>query len=723
VSRQTTLYKSASSSFWGALLLLQYFTYSLAAKDIPIGDVAALESALKSARPGDTLILSEGEWRDVKIVFKGQGTKAKPITMKAATPGKTVITGKSTLRIGGEHLVVEGLLFKDPDPGVSDMIQFRVDSDELAHHCRMTDCAVMGTLPGDNSQESRWVGLYGSGHRVDHCTFQGKSGKGPTFVVWLGDGSAGRHQIDHNYFGPREKLGKNGGETIRVGDSKTSMLTASCIIEKNLFEKCNGENECISNKSCGNTYRGNTFLEVSGTITLRHGNGCLVERNVFLGNEARGTGGIRIIGEDHIVRGNYLEKLTGDDGRAALSLMMGIPNSPAHRYFQVKRALVENNVIVDCKHSLLIGLSDDKNASLAPMETLFSGNIVVNPKYSVIEALCPLDGIAWKENHFLGKSLGIPIVHGIAMDDAKVTPLKPITRAEVGATWTSSASVQEANLTPRSSTSSVRELLDVPYVTNGHERQKLDLYLPDIPDEQPRPVLIRIHGGAWRHGDKSAQRSISNYVKQGYIAVAINYRFSQHATFPAQIEDCKAAVRWLRAHATEYGIDPDRIGVAGSSAGGHLAALLGTAGDTKIFDVGENLEYSSSVCAVVDNCGPTDLLQALQTPGYPSKWSAVTQLLGGPLDEKAAFASQANPINYISAADPPFLIVHGDADPIVPLDQSELLHVALKKSDVSSSFHVVKGGLHGGEAFQTPHYKNLLKDFLEKNVKGESTAP
>ena len=102
-----------------------------------------------------------------------------------------------------------------------------------------------------------------------------RPGKGPTFVVWLGDGNEGRHQIDHNYFGPREKLGKNGGETIRVGDSKTAMLTGGCVVEKNLFEKCNGETECISNKSCGNIYRDNTFLEVSGTLTLRHGNGCI----------------------------------------------------------------------------------------------------------------------------------------------------------------------------------------------------------------------------------------------------------------------------------------------------------------------------------------------------------------------------------------------------------------------------------------------------------------
>jgi poly(beta-D-mannuronate) lyase len=390
---------------------------------------------LESVQPGDNLILKSGEWRDAKIVLRAQGTAAAPITLKAAEPGKTAFTGMSLLRIGGEHLIVEGLLFADPHPSVSDLITFRIDSDELARHCRMTNCKVVAADKSDNSRESRWIGLYGSNHRVDHCEFAGKSNKGTTFVVWLGDGSEGRHKIDHNYFGKRERLGKNGGETIRIGDSKTSMHTAGCLVERNLFEKCNGEAECISNKSCGNTYRENTFLEVSGTLTLRHGNGCLVERNVFLGNGARGTGGIRIIGENHIVRGNYLENLTGDDGRSAISFMMGIPNSPANRYFQVKRALVESNSIVDCEHPLLIGLKDDKNATLPPVQSTIRNNIILSRNRSIVEARCSLDGITWQENHFLGKALGVPAKDGIDSNDATPTKLAPISRKQVGSTW------------------------------------------------------------------------------------------------------------------------------------------------------------------------------------------------------------------------------------------------------------------------------------------------
>ncbi|TWT99459.1 Chondroitinase-B precursor [Botrimarina colliarenosi] len=418
-----------------AALLAACVPSEAVAKVWQVDDAPSLKKAVASASPGDEVVLAAGEWRDQKLVVRGQGKKGAPITVRAATPGQTVVTGASVLRIGGEHVVVAGLLFRDPASEISDLIQFRVDSKQLASHCRLTDCAVISTKSGDNAQECRWVNLYGEGHRVDHCALVGRSGKGTTFVVWLGDGSEGRHRIDHNYFGPRERLGKNGGETLRIGDSETSMLLGECVVEQNLFEKCNGETECVSNKSCGNTYRKNTFLEVSGTLTLRHGNGCLVEENVFRGNKARGTGGIRIIGEDHVVRGNYMENLTGDDARSALTLMMGIPNSPANRYFQVKRAVIENNRLVDCEHSLLIGLSDDRQATLAPVSSIIRGNVIVAKEYAVVEARCSLEGIRWDNNHFLGDSLGISPVAGVEVREGDVRAPTPIGRDEVGASW------------------------------------------------------------------------------------------------------------------------------------------------------------------------------------------------------------------------------------------------------------------------------------------------
>lgn len=409
---------------------------SLKAAEMRISSPVEVSALAKKLQPGDTVAIKSGQWADVDLLFAGHGTKEAPITLKAAVPGQVVLTGKSQLRIAGEYLVVEGLHFQEPDTTVSDVIQFRGDSKTPSSHCRLTDCAMTSTLPQNANAECRWVGLYGRENRLDHCRFEGKTGKGTTVVVWLNTEGDGRHQLDHNYFGPREKLGKNGGETIRVGDSKTSMMKADCVVEQNVFEKCNGEAECISNKSCGNLYRENTFLEVQGTLTLRHGNDCVVEGNVFLGNNVNGTGGIRIIGEDHQVRGNYLEKLSGDKARAGICFMMGVPDSPLNRYFQVKRARVENNVLVDCKQSFFIGLSDDKNGILPPVESVIRGNTVISPKRSLFVINCSLTGLIFENNRCHGSELGMPAQPGLVMNpETKAAPLKALSRAEVGPKW------------------------------------------------------------------------------------------------------------------------------------------------------------------------------------------------------------------------------------------------------------------------------------------------
>ena len=159
---------------------------------------------------------------------------------------------------------------------------------------------------------------------------------------------------------------------------------------------------------------------------------------------------------------------------------------------------------------------------------------------------------------------------------------------------------------------------DLVYVGNGHERHKLDLFVPEKADG-PLPLIIWVHGGGWQNGSKDGCPPLRDgYTERGYAVASINYRLSGHAVFPAQIEDCKAAIRWLRAHAKEYNLDPQRFGVWGSSAGGHLVALIGTSGDVKEFDVGANLDQSSRVQAVCDYYGPTDFTVFVTTPGYES---------------------------------------------------------------------------------------------------------
>jgi len=268
---------------------------------------------------------------------------------------------------------------------------------------------------------------------------------------------------------------------------------------------------------------------------------------------------------------------------------------------------------------------------------------------------------------------------------------------------------------------SVRVLRDVEYIPGGHERNKLDLYLPQEAGGQGRrserlPLIIWVHGGAWMGGSKEQCPAV-RFVHKGYAVASINYRLSQHAIFPAQIKDCKAAVRWLRANAEKYGLDSKRIGVWGASAGGHLVALLGTTGDVKEFDKGENLNVSSRVQAVCDYFGPTDFLKIGEFPSnlnHNAADSPESKLIGGAVQENKEACRRANPITYVTKDDPPFLIVHGDADPLVPHNQSELLYEALQKAGVQAKLHIVKGGGHGG--FKYPAIEKMVEDFFDTHL-------
>ena len=264
---------------------------------------------------------------------------------------------------------------------------------------------------------------------------------------------------------------------------------------------------------------------------------------------------------------------------------------------------------------------------------------------------------------------------------------------------------------------------DLAYVTNGHERQKLDLYLPDA--GQNLPLLIWVHGGAFRMGSKEGKEFDPvplEYVEQGYAVASLNYRLSQHAIFPAQIQDCKAAVRWLRAHAATYRLDPNRFGAWGPSAGGHLVSMLGTAGHVAEFEVGEHGDVSSRVQCVVDYFGPTDFLQmdAQRLPDgmvHDTPDSPESQLVGGPIQENKEKTARANPVTYVTKDAPPFLVVHGNQDPLVPYQQSVLLVNALLVAGADVKFYTVIGAGHG--RFTDPELPKLTQRFLDKHLKAK----
>lgn len=270
----------------------------------------------------------------------------------------------------------------------------------------------------------------------------------------------------------------------------------------------------------------------------------------------------------------------------------------------------------------------------------------------------------------------------------------------------------------------VTEYRNLEYALVGKKSLLLDLYIPK--NVSHPPLLVWIHGGGWRSGDKDkGGKFVPLATNEGYACASINYRLSGEAKFPAQIQDCKAAIRWLRANAEKYGYDATHIGVGGSSAGGHLAALLGTSGGDKNLEgaVGGNLDQSSKVQAVCDMWGPTDFLQmdahaiARTRNKHDSARSPESLLIGGPIQENKEKVAKANPITYVDKNDPPFLIIHGSHDALVPVHQSQILSQALKKAGVPVQLHIVENAGHGGREFNTPETDTMILKFFDKYLK------
>lgn len=266
---------------------------------------------------------------------------------------------------------------------------------------------------------------------------------------------------------------------------------------------------------------------------------------------------------------------------------------------------------------------------------------------------------------------------------------------------------------------------DIAYAGDS-PRQKLDLLLPKEPAAKaPLPVIVYIHGGAWRGGNKHEGISFLTHSVAGgnYAGVTIGYRFSGEAIWPAQIHDCKAAIRWIRTHAKQYHLDPERIGVIGSSAGGHLAAMLGTSEHVERLDgkVGGDAKQNSSVACVVDLYGPTELLALSEFPSdieHDAPDSPESRLVGGPLQQRKDVARSASPITYVSVDDPPFLLIHGTEDPLVPYDQSERFLAALEEEGVEAMLLQVQGGGHGG--FRSAELDRRIRLFLDKHLLGQT---
>lgn len=348
-----------------------------AGRTVRVETPSAFTDAVDEAQPGDRIVLSDGVWTDFDALFHAEGTADAPIRLEAETPGKVILSGRSSLRLAGRHLIVSGLVFKDGYTPRNEVISFRKDEETLAFNSRVTNTVIDGYSNPDRTQRDLWVGLYGQNNVFDHNHLSGKQNAGPTFAVRLNaeDSQNNNHRIANNYFGPRPVFGSNGGETLRVGTSHFSLTQSNTTVENNFFDRCSGEVEIISSKSGGNTFRRNTFYASRGTLTLRHGNGTLVEGNLFDGAGAPYTGGVRVINAQQTIRNNYFRNLTGNRFSGALVIMNGVPNSPINRYHQVNGAVVEGNTFENVA-AIELGEGSDAERTAVPINSVFRNNKV-----------------------------------------------------------------------------------------------------------------------------------------------------------------------------------------------------------------------------------------------------------------------------------------------------------------------------------------------------------
>lgn len=376
-------------------------------RNFRVQNISEFNLQVKQLQPGDTVVLANGSWKDVEFKLKGKGRADGYIHMMAETPGKVIIEGKSRLQFSGDYLYISGLVFKNGSTPKSAVIEFRTSSTEYAYNSVLSNC-VVDQFNQHKDSSDHWVSLYGKNNRVEYCYFGGKANSGVTLVVWPNDSNSinNNHLITRNYFGPRPRLGSNGGETIRIGTSHVCHLNSGTIVEGNYFEHCNGEVEIVSNKSGGNKFLNNTFFESEGSLVLRHGDNAVVAGNWFIGNGKPFTGGLRIINEGHQVYNNFFYKLRGDEFRAPLVIMNGIPNSPANGYAGVKNVIVANNTWVDCTLPWSFGVgAGTRDRSVTPQSTMILNNLVYSPNEpELIKMFDKTDGIRFDNNLLVSKA-------------------------------------------------------------------------------------------------------------------------------------------------------------------------------------------------------------------------------------------------------------------------------------------------------------------------------
>jgi len=408
-------------------------------KTTSVKNIDELNNAISEANPGDEIILADGIWEDAQINFYGMGTKESPITLRAETAGKVMLQGTSNLKLGGKHLVVDGLYFTNGSSPSRSVIQYFINKDTLANHCRVTNCVIKDFNKSQKNKQDLWVLFKGRYNQLDHCYLAGKSNRGPTIRVDIAGNESIKnyHKISHNHFGPRPPKGGPSAETIQIGNSSTSMSPSYTMVSENLFDRCNGEVEVISSKTNFNEFRNNIFYKSEGSLVTRHGNYCTVDGNYFIGDEqSPHAGGVRLIGTGHWVTNNYFYNLRGEVFRGPLAVMNGIPKSSLNRYIQVTDVVVAYNTYVNCKSPWQFGVGsniDQKEVlpaseirSKTPIRTLVANNIIYNTigDDMPIVRYDSIKGIDFKSNIINNQGVAFRGVEGLEEKNFSITELE-----------------------------------------------------------------------------------------------------------------------------------------------------------------------------------------------------------------------------------------------------------------------------------------------------------
>ena len=382
-------------------------------ESIYVKDILELNKAIEKAVPGDDIVLANGVWQDARIKFYGLGTKDRPITLSAETPGNVFIEGNSYLHLGGEYLMVNGLYFRNGFSPGSSIIRYMLNKDSIANNCRVTNTVIEGFTKPNRLINDRWIEFYGKHNQLDHCYISGKSNDGETLRVYFtgNEHINSYHQIVNNYFGPRPRKGGPRAETIRIGDSKTRVSPGYVNVSNNYFEACNGEVEVISDKTNFNSFKNNIFYKCEGSLVLRHGSYATVDGNIFIGgDETDFYGGIRVVNTGHWITNNYFYKIKGAAFRTPLAIMNGIPMTPLNRYKQVTDVVIAYNTWVDCKSPWQIGIGQNLESadvlppseirSAPPIRTTVANNVIYNTQLDEVPVInhSDMEGILFKNN-------------------------------------------------------------------------------------------------------------------------------------------------------------------------------------------------------------------------------------------------------------------------------------------------------------------------------------